>query len=178
MMDKIEPKKNNNQKMPKMFDNNIETTYQLKKEFYLQLRNIEKYEQIQVLESACFQHGNTTVYKHSRNVAYLSIALAKKIEKKLHISFNYSNLLVGAFLHDMFLYDWHEKDASHRLHGYRHPLTASRNAKAMCHVNEEVEKIIQTHMWPLTITRVPKSREAFLVCLVDKYAAVIETLKR
>ena len=148
--------------------------YQEKKEFYFKLQKIERYQEIQKLESLYFQHGTTTVYKHSRNVAYGCIMLAKKLEKKLHITFNYHNLLVGAFLHDLFLYDWHENDPSHRLHGYTHPKIASNNAKKMCHANEDVISIIQSHMWPLTITKVPKSREAFLVCLVDKYMAVRE----
>ena len=38
-------------------------------------------------------------------------------------------------------------------------------------------KIIETHMWPLTITKVPRSKEAFLVCFVDKIMALAETLK-
>lgn len=158
------------------FKNKI-ISYAIKKEFYNNLRKIEKYKEIQKLESLYFQHGTTTVYKHSRNVAYACIYLAKKLEKNLHIQFNYQNLLIGAFLHDLFLYDWHEKDATHRLHGYTHPATASRNAKEMCHVNEEVIKIIKSHMWPLTITKVPKSREAILVCLVDKVVAFKETIK-
>lgn len=154
--------------------NEISPHYQIKKEFYLKLHGIEKYQEIQKLESLYFQHGTTTVYKHSRNVAYTCIIIAKKIEEKLHMRFNYNNLLVGAFLHDLFLYDWHENDSTHRLHGYTHPITASKNAKKMCHVNEEVVKIIQSHMWPLTITRVPSSKEALLVCLVDKIMAFKE----
>lgn len=148
--------------------------FKIKKEFYSNLKKIEKYNEIQKLQSLYFQHGTTTVYRHSRNVAFLCILVAKKLEDILNISFNYNNLLMGAFLHDLFLYDWHKKDSSHRLHGYRHPMIASKNAKEMCNVNDEVVSIIRTHMWPLTITKVPKSREAILVCLVDKYMALKE----
>lgn len=153
-------------------------TYQIQKCFYGNLKNIENYKKVQQWESECFQHGNTTVFKHSRNVAYMSIRAAHRLEKRFGISFNYNNLLAGAFLHDMFLYDWHEKDASHRLHGFRHPKTASKNAKEICNVNNEVASFIQTHMWPLTITKVPRSREAFMVCMIDKYVALMETIKR
>lgn len=148
----------------------------LKREFYLYLRNIENYKEVCKLESLYFQHGTTTVHKHSRNVAYYSLLLAKKLEGKFNIKFNYNNLIIGAFLHDLFLYDWHEKDASHRLHGYSHPLTASINAKKMCNVNDDVIKIIKTHMWPLTITKLPSTREAILVCFVDKVMAINETI--
>ena len=52
----------------------------VKREFYSNLRNIENYKQICKLESLYFQHGNTTVHKHSRNVAYYSLVIAKKLE--------------------------------------------------------------------------------------------------
>lgn len=142
-----------------------------------QLEEYKKLKQVCKLESLYYQHGKTTVYKHSRNVAYYSLLWAKKLEKRFNIKFNYKNLIVGAFLHDLFLYDWHEKDKLHRWHGYRHPLTASKNAREMCDANEETTKIIETHMWPLTITKVPRSKEAFLVCFVDKIMALAETLK-
>lgn len=148
---------------------------ELEREFYTKLRKIENYKQICKLESLYFQHGTTTVYKHSRNVAYHSLRLAKKLENIFNIKFNYDNLITGAFLHDLFLYDWHKKDPSHRLHGYKHPITASINAKKMCHVNDEVVKIIKSHMWPLTITKVPSTKEAFIVCIVDKVVALNET---
>lgn len=149
----------------------------IRREFYLKLRRIENYKEICKLQSLYFQHGKTTVLKHCKNVAYYSLLLAKKLDEKFNISFNYNNLIIGAFLHDLFLYDWHEKDKSHRLHGYRHPLTASINAKRMCHINEEVEEIIKTHMWPLTIRKIPLSKEAFIVCLVDKILALKETFE-
>lgn len=149
----------------------------IKREFYSNLRRIENYKEICKLQSLYFQHGKTTVLKHCRNVAYYSLLLAKKLDEKFNISLNYNNLIMGAFLHDLFLYDWHEKDKSHRLHGYTHPLTASINAKRMCHINEDVEEIIKKHMWPLTLRKIPLSKEAFIVCLVDKILALRETFE-
>lgn len=57
----------------------------VKREFYSNLRNIENYKQVCKLESLNFQHGNTTVHKHSRNVAYYSLVIAKKLEEKFNI---------------------------------------------------------------------------------------------
>ena len=150
--------------------------YKLKKEFYLKLKQIDNYEEVVKKESMYFQHGTTTVYKHSRNVAYYSLYIAQKLELRFGVKFNYNNLIIGAFLHDLFLYDWHEADPTHRLHGFTHPFTASINAKEICNVNEEVVKIIRSHMWPLTITKVPTSKEAFLVCVADKIMATKEII--
>lgn len=148
----------------------------IKKEFYTYLKSIDNYKKICKLQSLYFQHGTTTVLKHCRNVAYYSLVLARKLENKFNINFNYKALIIGAFLHDLFLYDWHEKDKSHRLHGYTHPMTASNNAKIMCNADVEVIRIIESHMWPLTITKIPNSKEAMIVCLVDKLLAIKESV--
>lgn len=151
--------------------------YNIKREFYFNLRNIENYKQVCKQEALYYQHGTTTVLKHSRNVAFYCLLIAKKIEEKFNIKFNYNDLIVGAFLHDLFLYDWHVKDKSHKFHGYIHPVIASVNAKKMCNVNDNVANIIKTHMWPLTLRKIPLSKEAFIVCMVDKYIALKETFK-
>lgn len=39
-----------------------------------------------------------------------------------------------------------------------------------------MENIIESHMFPLTITKIPKSKEAFIVSLADKICAVKENL--
>jgi len=150
----------------------------LQRKFFTYIRNIDNYNIVCEKERACFQHGTTTVLKHSRNVAYNSLILAKKLEEKFNLKFDYNTLIIGAFLHDFFIYDWHKKESGHRLHGYMHPKIASKNALEICNVDNNVCKIIKTHMWPLTITKIPASREAIIVCMVDKYIALIETLKK
>lgn len=81
----------------------------------------------QLKESRRFiQHGNTSVYGHSIRVAYYSLMAAEL----LHLCRHRRELVRGALLHDYFLYDWHEKDRSHNLHGFRHPFTALKNANA------------------------------------------------
>ena len=94
----------------------------LQRSFFTYIRNIDNYNTVCQKERECFQHGTTTVLKHSRNVAYGSLEL--------------------------------------------------------CNVNNDVCKIIKTHMWPLTITKIPSSKEAFIVCMVDKYIATKETLEK
>lgn len=55
------------------------------------------------------QHGNYSVYKHCVNVTEM---------------IDETSLIEGALLHDYFLYDWHEADNWHRLHGFTHPYIA------------------------------------------------------
>ena len=59
------------------------------------------------------QHGSMTVHNHCMDVARCSLI----INKKLGLNCNKHDLIRGALLHDYFLYDWHVKDKSHRLHG-------------------------------------------------------------
>ena len=76
-------------------------------------------------EKLAKQHGSTSVYQHSINVAYLSLWLAGRLPLRT----DRRALVRGALLHDYFLYDWHKKDDGHRWHGFRHGKTAARNAK-------------------------------------------------
>ena len=45
-------------------------------------------------------------------------------------------------------------------------------------INYNTEKIIRCHMWPLTLTRVPTSRESLIVSVADKYAAIGDGVMR
>ena len=85
-------------------------------------------------------------------------------------------LVRGALLHDYFLYDWHKADPSHRLHGFYHPGTALRNARQDFALTPREENIIHRHMFPLT-PMPPATREAWIVCLADKYCAAAETVE-
>ena len=125
-----------------------------------------------ILESHKYmQHGDTSVFRHSVSVAYYSYYLALK----LHAPVNETSLIRGALLHDYFLYDWHQKDSSHRLHGFRHPKTALGNAQRDYHLNWKEKNIIARHMFPL-IPVPPQCREAWIVCLADKWCALRETV--
>ncbi len=119
------------------------------------------------------QHGNTSTLLHSIAVSYFSCRLAYKF----HLSYSERELIRGALLHDYFLYDWHEKDASHSWHGFTHPGKALDNAKKDFALTEREKDIIRKHMFPLT-PAVPRYRESVLVCLVDKWCSTIEVFKK
>ena len=115
------------------------------------------------------QHGSVDTLSHCRSVAEVSWWLACR----LHMRVDREALLVGALLHDFYLYDWH--GAGWR-HSYRHAEHARRNAAAHFGVDEQTQRVIRCHMWPIGITHVPRTREAVIVCLADKYASLHETL--
>jgi len=122
---------------------------------------------------AYMQHGGTPTYIHCENVARMSDA----IDRRLRLGADREVLLTGAMLHDYYLYDWHRKDdGSHRLHGFSHAERARRNAVEAFGVDGRVQHVIATHMWPLNLTRLPRTREAWIVCLADKCCAMREML--
>jgi len=119
------------------------------------------------------QHGRITTFKHCERVAAMSYYLNRRF--RLHADNRI--MLTAAMLHDFYLYDWHDDDnGEHNWHGYIHANTALKNAKRLLNISLPEQRIIYSHMWPLNITRVPKTREAWIVCLADKYISAKETL--
>ena len=124
------------------------------------------------------QHGDVTTYQHCKNVVLVSCWL----NHRLHLGADETSLAVGAFLHDFYLYDWHKKGTFHgirrlfEMHGFSHPGCACVNAEQVFHITKKEQSIISSHMWPLTFRHVPSCREAIIVCLADKYCAVVESM--
>lgn len=118
------------------------------------------------------QHGRVSVFQHELAVALMCLKLARGLRMRV----NERALVRGALLHDYFLYDWHEKDASHRWHGFTHPARALRNAERDFALGAIERDMIARHMFPL-LPRPPRFRESLLLCLADKLCALKETLK-
>ena len=117
------------------------------------------------------QHGSVSTLAHCIAVAKASLALATRLKLRV----NESDLVAGALLHDFYLYDWHDRATARPRHATRHPLYAAENAVRRFGVNARVEGIVAAHMWPLPPTRIPRTKEAWVVCIADKWCALAET---
>ena len=117
------------------------------------------------------QHGSVSTYDHALSVAYLCYKLAYK-NKKADIPL----LTVCAFLHDFYLYDWHERDPSHKWHGFHHARRAAENAERVFSIGDRGRLVIMSHMWPLNLTRIPRSREALILTVADKLVSARESI--
>lgn len=138
------------------------------------LLDIRENEHVQKMKKY-IQHGRVSTYEHCESVTSLSY----EINRKLHLHADLDTLLKGAMLHDFYLYDWHKKgDGTHRLHGFHHAERASRNAAHYLGMDEKTCHVIRSHMWPLTPGKIPKSREAWIVCFADKCVSLHETFFR
>lgn len=119
-------------------------------------------------------HHGVTVYDHCISVAETAYLYARKKGYKL----DYSALIRGALLHDFYLYDWHHSGEKHKLHGFRHPFFALRNASKRFSLSAKEKNIIVSHMFPVVFWVFPHSKEARLVIKADRRCAWKETFSR
>lgn len=138
--------------------------------FFRILKEVISNEKVQEMKNY-IHHSDISAFNHCLRVAYFSYYIARR----LPIKFDLVSLVRGAMLHDLYLYDWHKPESWHKWHGFRHPATALSNAGKYFKLNKKEANIIYSHMWPLTIGHIPGSREAALVCLMDKCCSLGET---
>lgn len=119
-------------------------------------------------------HGNVSTLEHSINVAEKSL----KCVNKRGIKCDKRSLIVGCLLHDLFLYDYHERyNRVARFHAFTHPKVALKNAEMYYELNKIEKEIIKKHMWPATIVP-PFKKEAWIIVWQDKVCAIEELLKK
>ncbi|MCR4879494.1 MAG: HAD-IA family hydrolase [Bacilli bacterium] len=116
------------------------------------------------------QHRTSNTYRHVCLVTRLCLYHATK----KNLDYDYHSLIRGAFLHDLFFYDWRNNKEGRKHHLTRHPQRAIDNAQKYFELNEKEIDIIANHMWPITITKFPHTKEGRLVMMMDKKATFIE----
>ena len=113
------------------------------------------------------QHKGGTTYGHCVNVAHMAYRLAKRWRWNIDIS----ALVRGAMLHDYYLYDTETMPYSDYRHSLVHPKLAVANAEKRFALSDKERNIIFSHMWPIPGAPLPRSREAWLICIADKLCA-------
>ena len=139
--------------------NRLETIYQafLNDEKILRMKDIS-------------MHRGSNCYLHSFKVT--KKAIKKSLNRK---DINLEVVLIGAILHDYYLYDWRKDRSKLKKHGKNHPSVAIENAIRDFNISEDVKGVIKSHMWPLNIKEYPKSKEAKIVSIADKAVTIGES---
>mgnify|MGYP005766812809 CR=1 FL=1 len=117
------------------------------------------------------QHCNTSCFKHCMQVAYFTFIACKALK------LDYVSATRAAMIHDLFLYDWRKKYRDIELpglHAFVHPEIALKNANKIFDLNDKEKDVIRKHMWPVTFA-FPRYRESYIVTIMDKYSACMET---
>lgn len=115
-------------------------------------------------------HGPITTLDHSLFVAYLSFRAARAL------GLDEVAAARGGLLHDLYLYDAKDKSAHPGWQCFDHPRAAARNAEGLTRLSPKERNIILSHMWPLG-GQLPRSKEAWLVDLVDTFCAGLEVFR-
>ena len=118
-------------------------------------------------------HRGSNCYEHSFKVAKKAIKRALRHKEG---TVNLEVVLIGAILHDYYLYDWRKDRARLKKHGINHPGIAIKNAIRDFNISEEVVIVIKSHMWPINIKTFPNTKEARIVSLADKSVTIGESL--
>ncbi len=140
------------------------------------MRNIREFQQLvkDLLDKPIVQNM-ATMKQHSE-----SISLLEHLIYTAYVTYcicdifnlNKKEAVRGALLHDFRL-----EDSAEYKNNFSHSKMALQDAKKHFTLTEREQNIILSHMWPLNITLIPRSKEAFVVGLADTYCATMEYLK-
>ena len=114
------------------------------------------------------QHtASVTRLEHSLFVSYTTFRLCRFLDLR------FDEAARGALLHDLFMYDQHQSEYQ-KGHLHKHPSVALKNASERFALSAVERDAICHHMWPLNIKNPPRSFEAVIVCLLDKFCSIAE----
>lgn len=147
----------------------LEKKIQENSEFQVIIKELIENETVQKMNNFR-QHFNTSCFEHCYVASYYCYKICKILK------LDYKSAARGAMLHDLFLYDWREKNNHSGLHAFTHPQTAYDNASKIFELNKIEKDVIIKHMWPVTLT-FPKYLESYVLTIVDKYCAVKESIE-
>ncbi len=116
-------------------------------------------------------HHRSSVGDHSIMTARAGLTMCKVINKtRFHI--DERKVVRISLLHDLGMLGRDERYRNNFMCGYLHPKNSAVTAqKLWSDIDPKSIRAIQSHMWPLSPS-MPHSKEAFILCLADKVAAL------
>lgn len=139
----------------------------IEKEFIVLIRKIVRSKEFCKMKHYK-HHVKGTLYDHSVKVAYLCYKHHKRFRMKIDVK----EFVIGALLHDYYLYDLHGDGVPHKLHWFQHAGCALRNAlNKYPSLTATQQDMIKRHMFPIT-PKPPSTKEGWILCFYDKVAAV------
>ena len=139
-------------------------------EFTYQVGDLHRTPEVQSLQSYSHHH-RVSRYEHAMLVAQLAFRFAR--------TFGLDGRAVArcGLLHD--LYEGEKSCPAGPFfflrHAWHHPKKAAKNAQTLTYLTGKEQNIIESHMWPMC-KALPRSREAWLVNLVDSFVAMLDIL--
>ena len=115
-------------------------------------------------------HHGISRYEHSIRVAEWTYKICNTFKFD-----NIKEITRAALLHDFYINDDLKANGGSQAL-VEHPYVALKNSKKYFDINSTQEDIIVHHMFPCTL-KLPESKEAFLVSLVDKGVSSYELLR-
>lgn len=113
-----------------------------------------------------YPHHKINRLEHSKRVSYYSY----KVSKILNL--DYIASARAGLLHDFFLNKYNKKNLNKLL--VNHPLIAAKNAQKHFKLSPKEINIIESHMFPVSLKRLPKYKESLVVGTIDKLACIYE----
>lgn len=139
-------------------------------EFIYQVGDLLHTPEVQSLHSFAHHH-RVSRYEHALLVSQLSYRVARSLGLDCRAAAR------CGLLHD--LYSGEKSCPAGPFfflrHAWAHPKQALRNARVLTYLTGKEQNIIASHMWPMC-KALPKSREAWLVNLVDSFVAMLDVL--
>lgn len=116
-------------------------------------------------------HHGMNRYDHSVRVSYYSYKVAKLLK------LDYKGAARAGLLHDFFLVDNEALTIKEKLATLvNHPKYAVAYASKYFDLSDKEKDMILTHMFPVSLTTVPKYMESWVVDIVDNGVSICEAL--
>ncbi len=116
-------------------------------------------------------HCRSSVAKHSVLTARVGLVLCDFFNKR-GVELDPVKVVRISLLHDLGMLGRKERYRNNFVCGYLHPKNSAITAKELWDdIDQKSIAAIRSHMWPLSL-EMPHSKEAFVLCMADKIAAV------